>query len=110
MEIQNIFSQKGIESAKKLVSEYRFYLEGIPVEITIRLYESIRGDGYLFRQSHFIHSPGQSGPYKTSHSTGLSEEAAVNRALETFLIQYNGAIRGGHEPEEAWLVPNKEFY
>ena len=110
MEIQNIFGQKGIQSAKRFVSEYRFYLEGIPVEITIKLYESIQGYGYLFKQSHFIHTPSQMGPYKTSEATGLSEEAAVERALETFLLDYNGAIRGGYEPQESWLVPNEKFY
>jgi len=110
MEMQTIFSQKGIESAKRFVSEYRFCLEGIPVEITIRLYESIRGDGYLFKQSHFIHTPVQCGPYMTDHATGSSEDASVKRALQTFLPYYNDAIKNGYEPEEAWLVPNKNFY
>ena len=110
MEIRDILSQKGIETPVRFVSEYRFYLKYIPVSITIRLYEPALGDGYFFKQSHLIHTPVQAGPYMTDHATGSSEEAAVQRALETFLSYYNGAIKEGYEPEESWLVPNKNFY
>ena len=110
MEIQNIFSQENIESPERFLSEYQFYLKYIPVKITIRFYEPVLGDGYSFKQSHFIHTPVQIGPYVTDHATGSSEEAAVQRALRTFLSYYNDAIKEGYEPEEAWLVPNKNFY
>jgi len=110
MEIRELFSREGIEMPKRFVSEYRFYLKGIADQITIRLYEAVLGDGYLFTQSHFIRTPIQAGPYTTDHATGSSEEAAIQRALKTFLSYYDGAIKEGHEPEDTWLFPNKNFH
>ena len=110
MEIREIFRQEGIEMPERFVSEYRFYLKGIAAQITIRLYEAVLGDGYLFTQSHFIQTPVQAGAYRTDHANGSSEEVAIQRALRTFLSYYDAAIKEGHEPEDAWLVPNKNFH
>lgn len=110
MEMRDVFNQEEIELPAKFVSEYNFYLRGIATRITIRLYEAILGEGHLFTQSHFIHTPNQCGPYETDHATGSSEEEAVQRALRTFLSHYNSAIKENYEPEDTWLVPNKNFY
>lgn len=110
MEMRDVFCQEEIEMPERLVSEYKFYLKGISLRITIRLYESVLGKGYLFTQSHFIKTPTQIDPYETNHATGSSEEEAVRCVLRTFVSFYNSAIKEGHEPEDAWLVPNKNFY
>ena len=47
MKIQNIFSQEEIESPKRFVSEYRFYLKDISVPITITVYKPVLGTGEL---------------------------------------------------------------
>ena len=39
--IQELLEQGNIRQAKKLVSEYKFFLENIPVEIGIKVYQNI---------------------------------------------------------------------
>jgi hypothetical protein len=100
MEIRELFSQDAIEMPERFVTEYSFYLKGINDQITIRLYESVLGNGYMFTQSHFIKTPIQAGPYMTDHATGSTEEEAIQRALRTFISYYDGAIKEGYEPED----------
>lgn len=106
---KEIFRDPAITRAKKLISEYRFELDKIPIEITIRLYEGYSGNGVGFEQSHFIHTPTQIGPYKTSCPCDDTESSALHQAVRGFLTYYNEAVKEGHTPDESWLVQNNNF-
>lgn len=108
--INELLEQENIRKAKKLVSEYKFFLEGISVEIGIKVYQNISEfDGYSFTQSHYLKTPLQGMAYRTHATNSDSEEDCLRLALNTFLTFYNDAVRNEHVPNSDWLEPNS-FY
>jgi hypothetical protein len=108
--IQKLLEQGNIRQAKKLVSEYKFFLEGIPVEIGIKVYQNITDfDGYSFTQSHYLKTPSQAMAYRTHGTHSGSEEDCLRLALNTFLTEYNIALRNDHAPSDDWLEPNNLY-
>lgn len=108
--IQELLEQGNIRQAKKLVSEYKFFLEGIPVEIGIKVYQNITEfDGYSFSQSHYLKTPLQGMAYRTNANQGGSEEECLRLALNTFLTFYNDAVRNDHAPSGDWLELNNLY-
>lgn len=87
--------------------EYTFNLGELSQPITIRLSRARKGVWY--EQSHFIKTPGQAMPHKTSGPRGEDEHDALRKAVWDLLGWYQGAVNDGHQPEDAWLVPNDDF-
>jgi hypothetical protein len=108
--INELLEQGNIRQAKKLVSEYRFFLEDIPIQIGIKIYKNITEfDGYSFTQSHYLKTPLQGMAYRTNSTHSGSEEDCLRLALNTFLTFYNDAVRNNHAPSDDWLEPNNLY-
>ena len=91
------------------VSEFRFFLKNIPTEITVRLYRPMQGSGIIFQQSHFIKTPMQPGPYRTSRPWNDDEGSALHQVVHALATEYNAAVHQGHAPDPSWLVENDQF-
>lgn len=98
-----------IDVAKELVKEYQFTLKDISTPITIRLYRVFGAEGIHFTQSHFIHTPVQAGKYATSRPWNDDLGAALHQVVSGITQYYNQAVKKGHAPDEAWLIPNERF-
>lgn len=105
--INEVFDDDAIEYSKVLISEYKFSVKDIAIEITIRIYKSTTGN-FDFTQSHYIKTPTQIDEYITnpSHDT---EERSLSRAVRTITQYYNEAVQANHEPSEDWLIENEHF-
>ena len=79
--------------------------------IRIKIYKSgvMPNAPYHFEVSHNVHTPEQAGPYFPSITSAKSEEEAISQAISTTMTFLKAAIRSGHEPQDSWLVPNKDF-
>lgn len=98
-----------IDGPMVFLSEFKFSLKGISTEITIRLYRPHRGAGVIFDQSHFIHTPEQGTPYRTSRPQNDDEASALHQAISGMTRFYEIAVNKGHSPSSSWLVPNDSF-
>ena len=107
--IEAALKDEAVEGPVQFISEFKFFLKNIPVEITIRLYRPLFGTGVLFKQSHFIHTPEQAGAYRTSRPWNDYEASALSQAIDGLTSYYNAAVLKGHEPSADWLEPNSDF-
>jgi len=102
-------NETAIDSAKELLKEYQFTLKDISVPITIRLFKVFGAEGVHFTQSHFIHTPVQIDKYTTSRPCNDSLGAALHQVVFGFTSNYDVAVKKGHKPDAAWLIPNPNF-
>lgn len=79
------------------------------VKIKIYLSTTSPTQPYTFDVSHYVHTPTQAGPYVTSRVNASTEEEAINMAISTTTSFLKDAIRADHEPDDDWLVENKNF-
>ena len=103
-------TRPGIHTGYKTVADYRIYLEwenGYQ-EVRFRIEETTKGY-FEFTQSHFIKTPLQGGPYRTSVSRDETADGALQRATRTILEYYNEAISKGYPPTADWFVKNKNY-
>jgi hypothetical protein len=108
--IDSAFKHEHIHQVFQFVSEYTFMLGDLRPTITIRLYRPISGESVVvFRQSHFVSTPAQVGPYVTSRPWNDTEEAAINQVVHAMNDYYDEAIRAGHIPDGSWLTVNDDF-
>ena len=107
--IESALENELIQNQRKLLSEYKFELGEIPVEITIRMYQQLKGNKVEFTQSHFIHTPKQAGPYKTSIPIKDYEAEALHQVVSAFSNYYSQAVSAGCKPSPSWLIKNEEF-
>ena len=103
------FRRPGIESPRRLVEEYAFMLERIPELIRIRLYEGLGEHWIETDQSHYLQAPGMRLPAISDTQRYRSVEAALDDVLEDLTTGYHAAIKAGHDPDVAWLLPNRYF-
>jgi hypothetical protein len=96
-----------------LVGEYSFVVCDSKV-VRVRVWynqASYGGNRYSFTQSQYFHGPNQGGPYMTSAPFADSEEAALRKAMSTFVIFW--PADGTYDPENvdtsSWFVPNERF-
>lgn len=110
---EKVFESKFLLEPKKLVAEYEFYLDEIPVKIGVRIYKDAKSnvcsDPYYFYTSHFIKTPEQAGPYTPSGPWTSDPEYALHRAVESLALYYREAKERGHKPSKSWLIPNDGF-
>jgi hypothetical protein len=108
--IESAFKHEHVSDVLQFISEYTFILGDLRPVITIRLYRPITGERVVaFRQSHYISTPAQAGPYMTSRPWNDTEEAAINQVVHAMNDYYDQAIRAGHAPDESWLTPSPDF-
>jgi hypothetical protein len=96
--------------AKRMLSERQLRVGQLTTAIQIKLWVSDPPSGGVwFTQSHYIKTPAQLGAYHTSRPWGDDAEAAFSRAMLSVMSFYDEAVRAGHIPSDAWLVPNPKF-
>jgi hypothetical protein len=93
----------------KFLSEFRFSLREIPVEIRIRLYQPVHSGRIVIRRSHDIAidgiNPGKAYNYDEESSEGEALQAAVCDLVSV----YNAARAKGLKPDRSWLKTNPNF-
>jgi hypothetical protein len=93
----------------KFLSEFRFSLREIPVEISIRLYQPVHSGRIVIRRSHDIAidgiNPGKAYNYDEESSEGEALQAAVCDLVSV----YNAARAKGLKPDRSWLKTNPNF-
>ena len=90
-------------------SEFKFRLRGIPVEITLRLYNPMHSSAVIVRQSHVISVPGLESQESPSQEDETQDGEALQNVVSDFVRVYNTAIAKGLTPEASWLQKNPEF-
>src|SRR4029077_2905182 len=93
----------------KFLSEFRFSLRDIPVEITIRLYQPVHSGRIVIRRSHAIAVDGINPATAQSRDDDSSEGEALHAAVTDFVTVYNTARAKGLKPDRGWLKPNPGF-
>jgi hypothetical protein len=109
MENIGIGQNNVIENLRRVVNGYQFNLRGTSIVITVNLKEIKKTGKFVFKQSHFIHTPVQAGPYETGHSWGNGEKETLDNALRTFTMFYGDAVIAGHKPNDSWLIFNEKY-
>lgn len=103
---ERLFDDPAVEILALHPMHARFRLAGIPTVVTIGLHHL--DNGYTqFRRSHAIHTPTQIGPYYPGRDFDDEPAYAMHRAIESLVDYYREAVRKGHAPDSAWLVPSR---
>jgi hypothetical protein len=107
---QVTLSSAGIHTGYALVGEYKIYLESgnCGQEVRFRVYETTQGQ-FEFEQSHHIKTPLQGGAYHTSVTHGDDKDKLLDRAVQTVVQWWDGAIKEGHAPTESWFEKNESY-
>ena len=98
-----------IREPMSFLSEFKFSLRDIPVEITLRLYSPIHSSTVAVRQSHVISVPGLDRAQQANCEDQIKEGEALQIVINQFVCVYNAAIAQGLRPEASWLRQNPEF-
>jgi hypothetical protein len=77
--------------------------------VRFRFYRKPGESGIFWTQSHYIGTPSQGGPYRTSRPWGDDLRYAVNLAVTSITQYYKQAVAEGHPPSDAWLVEADDF-
>jgi hypothetical protein len=105
----SIFDHPSVTMPRQIVGQYCFFLKDIETEITIQISKLIGEETVFFSQSHFIKTPLQPLPYKTSRPWNDSPGRALHQVVHALTQEYDAAVAAGHQPSEDWLVPNERF-
>ena len=108
-----IVQNENIFELNSLVGEYSFRIKGLPgVKIRVRIWQTdteYGGDRFTYTISHLVQTPGQADPYSTSSPFGVTEKAALEKALRDTLSFYVRAIAEGHTPSSKWFIEDPDF-
>ena len=107
--IATALDEPSISHAAQLQSEFTVQVGDLGPQVRFRVWRLIKGVGFYFTQSHYIHTPLQAGPYRTNATYAESEADALHLAGQTLHRFYDDAVRAGKVPAEDWLVTNEHF-
>jgi len=106
---EEALTDPAISEPMKFLSEFRFSLRDIPVEITIRLYQPVHSGRIVIRRSHEI-AVDDINPAKVQNQDDDSSEGeALHAAVDDFVMVYNAARAKGLKPDRSWLKPSADF-
>jgi hypothetical protein len=91
------------------ISEFRFSLRDIPIEIAVRLYRQIHSSKIVVRRSHDISVDGLNRQSIAECEDVSREGEVLHSAVDELLCVYNAARAQGLKPEPSWLKPNANF-
>jgi hypothetical protein len=91
------------------LSEFRFCLLDIPLEIAVRLYRPVHPSKIVVRRSHDISVSGLNGQQAAICEHDSREGEVLHAAVNELLCVYNAARAQGLKPEASWLKPNPDF-
>jgi len=91
------------------LSEFRFSLRDIPVEIAIRLNRPIHSAKIVVRRSHDISASGLNAQQAGKCEDDSKEGEVLHAAVDELLCIYNSARAQGLKPDAFWSKPNPNF-
>jgi hypothetical protein len=91
------------------LSEFRFSLRDIPVEIAVRLYRPVHSNKIVVRRSHDISVSGLNAQKAAECGDDSKEGEVLHGAVDELLCVYNAARAQGLKPDASWLKPNTDF-
>lgn len=91
------------------LSEFRFSLRDIPVEISVRLYRPLHSQMLVVRRSHDIAVSGLDPQQAAACNDDSGEGEVLHAAVDELICVYNAARAQGLTPESSWLKPNPSF-
>ena len=106
---EEALTDPAISEPMKFLSEFRFCLRDIPVEITIRLYQPVHSGRIVIRRSHDIAVDGVSSAKTHNYDENSSEGEALEAAVCDLVAVYNAARAKGLKPDRSWLKPNPKL-
>lgn len=113
-DMENVKRYEDMAVIKKLANEYKIEFTDISKHVTIKIYKDLKYGIYFFEQSHYVKTPEQGGPYRTSTNYGDTEATVLRRAMLGFKTYLYPAIeeslKKGNSPDPNWLVENPDFY
>ena len=106
---EEALTDPAIREPMKFLSEFRFSLKDIPIEITVRLYQPVHSGRIVIRRSHEIAVDGVSGGKTYDYDEESSEGEALQAAVCDLVAVYNAARAKGLKPDRSWLKPSPNF-
>ena len=91
------------------LSEFRFSLGDIPVEIAVRLYRPVHSSTLVVRRSHDISVGGVNAQQAAKCDDDAKEGEVLHAAVDELVCIYNAARAQGLKPDASWLKPNPNF-
>lgn len=107
---EEALTEPAIVEPMKLLSEFRFRLGEIPVEITVQLYHPVHSGDIVIRRSHDIAVDGISAPPAKTRDAEPSEGESLHDAVNDLVSVYNAARARGLKPDPSWLKANPRFH
>ncbi|MEY2439782.1 MAG: hypothetical protein QOI34_1167 [Verrucomicrobiota bacterium] len=98
-----------IRNAVIFLSEFKFFLRDIPVEITMRLYRPMHSGKVVVRRSHDLRIDGVTDQPKLNCENEDQEGEVLHAAVDEMVCLYNAARSQGLAPDPSWLKPNADF-
>jgi hypothetical protein len=106
---EEALTDPAIVEPMKLLSEFRFSLREIPVEITVELHKPVHSGKIVIRRSHNIAVEGIDSAKAHDYYEESSEGDALQAAVCDLVSVYNAARAQGLKPNPSWLKPNPDF-
>ena len=91
------------------LSEFRFSLRDIPVEIAVRLYRPLHSSKLVMRRSHDLSISGLDPKQAAACGDDSGEGEVLHAAVDELVCIYNAARAQGLTPDKSWLKPNADF-
>ncbi len=91
------------------LSEFRFSLRDIPVEIVVRLYRPLHSDRIVVRRSHDISVQGLNTEQAAKCDDDSREGEVLHDAVDELVCVYNAACAQGLTPDTSWLKRSADF-
>ena len=91
------------------LSEFRFCLRDIPVEIAVRLYRPLHSGKIVVRRSHDMSVSGLDPQQAATCSDDSAEGEVLHAAVDELICVYDAARAKGLTPDRSWLKPNADF-
>jgi hypothetical protein len=107
--IEDVLRNALVSDACEVLNTFLIHIGDLTPTITIRVVRYFDREGVWFQQSHFLKTPLQATPYRTSNTSGTNVADALHSAIRTLTSFYHEATGAGHKPSDSWLVPNEHF-
>ena len=91
------------------LSEFRFSLRDLPIEIAVRLYRPLHSGKIVVRRSHDMSVSGLDPQQAATCNDDSAEGEVLHAAVDELICVYNAARAQGLTPDRSWLKPNADF-
>jgi hypothetical protein len=106
---EEALTDPAIVEPMKFLSEFRFSLKGIPIEIAVRLYQPVHSGKIVVRRSHDLVIEGLKQTAAEDCADDSAEGEVLHAAVNELICVYNAARAQGLQPNASWLKANADF-